>query len=185
MDRLSSAPLQVSPEFLFGYILARINDSSIPNRYAGCCEDEQRHLRSLHLWREIDALASFGGHLGNLHARGGGFGGAVSYPVKGDNVIEEVRYQAPQATGADQHTGRVWINGRQYFEGIAEAVWTHPIGGYRPAERWLKDRRGRTLSYDDKEAYPRLVTALGETRRLMGDIDACITAHGGWPGAFA
>ena len=64
-------------------------------------------------------------------------------------------------------------------------VWSFPIGGYRPAERWLKDRVGRTLGYDDLTTYPRIVNALAETRRLMGEIEASITRHGGWPGAFA
>jgi hypothetical protein len=64
-------------------------------------------------------------------------------------------------------------------------VWRFPIGGYLPAERWLKDRVGRTLGYDDLSAYPRIVNALAETRRLMDEIEASITAHGGWPQAFA
>ena len=78
-------------------------------------------------------------------------------------------------------TGRVWINDKQYFEGVPPAAWEFPIGGYRPAERWLKDRIGRTLGYDDQTAYARIIHALLETKRLMSEIDRTITAHGGWP----
>ncbi len=53
-----------------------------------------------------------------------------------------------------------------------------------PAQRWLKDRKGRTLSYEEKEAYPRIVAALAETGRMMERIDAAITGHGGWRKAF-
>jgi hypothetical protein len=56
--------------------------------------------------------------------------------------------------------------------------------GLPAAERWLKDRIGRTLGYDDTTAYARIIHALGETRRLMAEIDVTIAAHGGWPGAF-
>jgi predicted helicase len=80
--------------------------------------------------------------------------------------------------------GAVWINATQRFEGVPEAVWNFHIGGYQVCEKWLKDRKGRTLSADDIAHYQRVVVALNETIRLMAEIDAVIEAHGGWPGAF-
>lgn len=50
-----------------------------------------------------------------------------------------------------------------------------------PAQRWLKDRIGRTLGFDEQEEYKRIIWALMETKRLMGEIDASIHEHGGWP----
>ena len=66
----------------------------------------------------------------------------------------------------------------QYFEGVPPEVWNFQIGGYQVCEKWLKDRRGRTLTYDDLEHYRKLVTALRETIRLMAEIDAAIPK---WP----
>ena len=63
---------------------------------------------------------------------------------------------------------------RQYFEGILPEVWHFQIGGYQVGEKWLKDRRGRTLTYDDLEHYCKVVTALSETIPLMAAIDADI-----------
>lgn len=54
------------------------------------------------------------------------------------------------------------------------------IGGYQVCHKWLKDRKGQTLSFEDLHHYQRVV-ALAETIRLMGEIDAAIEAHGGWP----
>jgi hypothetical protein len=51
-------------------------------------------------------------------------------------------------------------------------------------EKWLKDRKGRTLTVDDVAHYQKMVVAVSETIRLMGDIDKVIEQHGGWPGAF-
>jgi hypothetical protein len=68
---------------------------------------------------------------------------------------------------------------------VPEAVWNFHIGGYQVCEKWLKDRKGRTLTADDIAHYHKIVIALHETIRLMGEIDAVIEAHGGWPGAFA
>jgi hypothetical protein len=71
------------------------------------------------------------------------------------------------------------------FHGVPEAVWNFYIGGYQVCEKWLKDRRSRTLSDDDIAHYQKIVVALAETIRLMREIDEVIEQHGGWPGAFA
>ena len=71
------------------------------------------------------------------------------------------------------------------FRGVPEAVWNFHIGGYQVCERWLKDRKGRTLAEDDIAHYQKIVVALAETIRLMRQIDEVIEQHGGWPGAFA
>jgi hypothetical protein len=81
----------------------------------------------------------------------------------------------------DQGALRVSINPRQYFEGVAPEVWSFHMGGYQVCHKWLKDRRGRSLNYDDLAHYEKLVVALSETIRIMGEIDKVIDEHGGWP----
>ncbi len=66
----------------------------------------------------------------------------------------------------------------QYFEGVPPEVWNFHIGGYQVCEKWLKDRRGRTLTYEDLEHYSKVVTALSGTIRLTAEIDAAIPK---WP----
>jgi len=46
-------------------------------------------------------------------------------------------------------------------------VWGFHIGGYQVCEKWIKDRRGRELAYDDIKHYQKIVLALGETIQLM------------------
>ena len=99
---------------------------------------------------------------------------------RGDNRIGKVRYEPPR-NGA---LGRVFINGNQYFEGVPPEVWEFSIGGYRPAEKWLKDRRDRALSDDDIDHYSQIVAALAATRQLMDEVDEIIGQHEGWPDAF-
>jgi hypothetical protein len=67
---------------------------------------------------------------------------------------------------------------------VREPVWNFHIGGYQVCEKWLKDRRGRTLSNDDITHYHKITVALAETIRLMKEIDEIIEEHGGWPSAF-
>jgi hypothetical protein len=80
----------------------------------------------------------------------------------------------------------VWVDKDQTtgFKGIADEVWNFHIGGYQVCEKWLKDRKGHTLSKDDIAHYQKIVVALRETIRLMKEIDEVIEKHGGWPGAF-
>jgi len=66
--------------------------------------------------------------------------------------------------------GRVFINPHQRFEGVPEPAWSFFIGGYQPAQKWLKDRRGRALSWDDVGHYQKIVKILVETDRIMKEI---------------
>ncbi len=70
------------------------------------------------------------------------------------------------------------------FSGVPEAVWDFHIGGYQVCHKWLKDRKGRSLSDEDLAHYQKIVVALNETILLMQEIDEVIDEHGGWPGAF-
>ena len=70
------------------------------------------------------------------------------------------------------------------FKGVPEEVWDFHIGGYQVCHKWLKDRKGRTLSDEDIAHYQKIVVALHETSRIMAEIDEDIEAHGGWPSAF-
>ena len=50
-------------------------------------------------------------------------------------------------------------------------AWEFYIGGYQPAQKWLKDRHGRMLSIDDLVHYQKIIVALTETDRIMKAID--------------
>jgi hypothetical protein len=77
-------------------------------------------------------------------------------------TVEQVTYDAQR--------GQVMLGGGRSFGGIDAAVWEMQIGGYQPLHKWLKDRKGRTLSFDDTLHYMRMVVALGETQRVMGKL---------------
>lgn len=93
----------------------------------------------------------------------------IVYPVAGDNVVEKgyPKYEEPKYG----EKGRLYLNRTQYFEGVPSDVWKFQIGGYQVAEKWLKDRSGRELSYVDQKQYKQILAALAETIRLMREID--------------
>ncbi len=92
--------------------------------------------------------------------------------------------EPPEKVFCAHAEGKVYINPHRYFDGVPQNVRNFHVGGYQVCEKWLKDRRGRTLSDEDILHYRRVVVALNETIRLMVEIDNVIDAHGGWPAAF-
>lgn len=85
----------------------------------------------------------------------------TQYPVDGDNEVGKTNYQ----------DGKVYINDTQYFDKVPQLAWEFFIGGYQPAQKWLKDRKGRTLEFEDVLHYQKIIVALTETDRLMKEID--------------
>ena len=67
--------------------------------------------------------------------------------------------------------GRVYINETQYFDNVPQIAWEFYIGGYQPAQKWLKDRKDRKLEFEDILHYQKIIVALSETDRLMKEID--------------
>ena len=66
---------------------------------------------------------------------------------------------------------KVFINDTQYFDNVPEIAWNFYIGGYQPAQKWLKDRKGRALDFEDILHYQKIIVALSETDRLMKEIE--------------
>jgi predicted helicase len=94
-------------------------------------------------------------------------------PEDGDNVVTKPRYEVNpvRVQNSDRVVGKVHINETQYFENVPEIAWNFYIGGYQPAQKWLKDRKERELSYEDILHYQKIIVALSETDRIMKEID--------------
>ena len=41
---------------------------------------------------------------------------------------------------------------------------------YQPSQKWLKDRKGRTLTFEDVKHHQRILKILAETDRIMSTI---------------
>jgi predicted helicase len=113
----------------------------------------------------------------------------TTYPVEGSNevtkrltktnpgfMLYEEEDGEPMHTAEDhrypgERLGRIQINNEQYFGMVPEKAWNFYIGGYQPAEKWLKDRRDRELSFEEIQHYQKIIVALMETDRIMQEID--------------
>jgi len=158
------------PEDVFNYAYAVFHSPTYRERYAEFLKIDFPRLPLTSDRKLFAKLAAKGEELVGLHLlkspKVDGF--ITSYPVSGSNAVEKVQYAS----------GKVWINGSQYFGGVPENVWEFKVGGYQVCEKWLKDRKRRILSGEDITHYQRVVVALKETIRLMKEIDKAIPA---WP----
>ena len=96
--------------------------------------------------------------------------GDTPFPFEGegDSVVEKPHLE----------DGKVWINATQAFAGVSQTAWAFHIGGYQPAQKWLKDRKGRQLSWDDIRHYQKIIKILSETDRIMQEIDLPLDVAG-------
>jgi Type ISP C-terminal specificity domain len=187
LSRLGSAR-SPSPVEFFHYCYAVFYSPAYRGRYEEFLKTGFPRVPSPANGDVFDVLGRLGAELVSLHL--------LEYE-QGDRRLAE--YRGPE----DPFVGQVsWSNGTVWldtsnkaargsdaahlaaFEGVPEAAWLFRVGGYRPCEKWLKDRKGRKLSLDDIDHYNRVVFAITETIRLMGAIDTAINAFGGWPAAF-
>jgi predicted helicase len=162
------------PEDIFNYVYAVFHSPTYRTRYAEFLKIDFPRLPITSDKTLFKTLAEKGAELAALHLMESPLLEAeyqkVGYPAKGSHLVEKVRYE--------EKTKRVYINKEQYFEGIEPEVWNFYVGGYQVCEKWLKDRKGRTLSPDDINHYQKIVIALRETTRLMAEIDKEIPS---WP----
>ncbi len=166
------------PEDVFDYMYAVFHSPTYRSRYAEFLKIDFPRLpltANADLFRD---LSQIGRRLVALHLMEQ-FGKAVpSYPVDGGHLVEKVEYLVEKDK---PEQGRVYINKAEYFEGVPPEVWEFHVGGYQVCQKWLKDRKGRALSFDDIKHYQRIVAALAETIVLMDQVDKVIDEYGGWP----
>lgn len=172
-------PRGLTPEDIFHYAYAVFHSPGYRSRYAEFLKIDFPRLPltgNLELFR---ALARLGGELTALHL--------LESPKLDKPITEFIGGRNPEVEKVSWSKNTVWVDKAQTigFRGVREAVWNFHIGGYQVCEKWLKDRKGRTLTKDDIAHYHKIVVALTETIRLMAEIDQVIEKHGGWPGAFA
>lgn len=95
----------------------------------------------------------------------------TQYPINGNNLVEKIMYQENKVYINYDKTTHSENGELQYFSNVPLTAWEFYIGGYQPAQKWLKDRKGRTLNFEDILHYQKIIVALSETNRLMKEID--------------
>ncbi len=166
--RASASPREkITPESIFDYIYAVLHTPEYRERYREFLKVDFPRIPYPTNAATFRKLAKIGGELRELHLMktkptAGERNRIANFPKGGSNAVEDVRF-------AD---GKVYINDGQYFDHVNEADFGFFIGGYQPAQKWLKDRKGRTLANEDIDHYQAIILALSRTRALMQKLSA-------------
>lgn len=168
---------RTSEEVLY-YMYALLHSPEYRRRYAGALRIEFPKMPKHCSESLVRELCTFGAELVTLHL--------MESSELANPITKLVGSRAPIVEKVTWSKGSVWTNKAQTvgFEGVREDVWSFRVGGYQVCEKWLKDRKGRTLSVDDVDHYQKIIVALSRTISLMKKIDEVIERHGGWPDAF-
>ncbi|AUB41967.1 Type I restriction-modification system, DNA methylase subunit [Nostoc flagelliforme CCNUN1] len=163
-----------TPEAIFYYIYAIFHSPTYRTRYAEFLKIDFPRVPLTSDNQLFTQLATYGEELVALH---------LMKSPKLNNLItqftENGGSQIVDAGHPKYINGAVIINKKgDKFTGVPEEVWDFYVGGYQVCQKWLKDRKGRTLTPDDIQHYQRIVVAFKETIELMANIDAVIPA---WP----
>ena len=150
------------PQDLFDYIYAILHSPSYREHYKEFLKIDFPRIPYPTDWEKFRDLVEKGEELRQLHlmedipSKTG-----ITFPVAGSLQVDCYHWQ----------DNRVYINTEQYFEGVPESAWNFFIGGYQPAQKWLKDRKGMTLSFEDVKHYGQIIYVLQQTERIMMEID--------------
>lgn len=158
-----SAGTHFAPIDLLDYIYGVLHTPSYRERYKEFLKVDFPRIPYPETAAHFRTIAEVGGRLRRLHLMEELPKGETRFNVSGTNTVDTVTATAPNEEGRIQ----VWVNDTQYFDNVPAEAWTFYIGGYQPAQKWLKDRKGRPLTYDDITHYQRIITALTETNKLM------------------
>ncbi|MFZ4381314.1 MAG: type ISP restriction/modification enzyme [Sandarakinorhabdus sp.] len=178
------------PRDLFDWIYAVLHSPAYRSRYADYLKSDFARVPLPGSRALFEALVPLGAKLVALHLLD-----ATAAPDLADpKPVRFVGSGEPRVAAKPEFkAGRVHINPSCWFQDVPERAWNFHIGGYQPAQKWLKDRAakggkkasdGRVLTPDDIIHYRRMITAMDATIDIMAEIDRVIDQHGGWPGAF-
>ena len=157
-----------TPEEIFYYIYAIFHSPTYRIRYAEFLKIDFPRVPLTTDNKLFTQLSGYGEQLAQLHL--------MESPLLNNLITQftEVGNREVIAGHPKYQKGNVYLNKTDYFTGVPEAVWNFYVGGYQVCQKWLKDRKGRTLSDEDILHYQKIVVALQETIKLMELIDQAI-----------
>ena len=163
VNKIKEITGEIMPEGVFDYIYAVLHSPSYREKYKEFLKIDFPRVPYPEDKKQFQSLVTFGKALRLLHLfespKVNRF--ITTYPKEGPNIIEGVKYKYK----------KVFISAKQYFGNVPETAWNFWVGAYQPAQKWLKDRKGRALTNVDIEHYQKIIVALTETERIMKEID--------------
>jgi len=163
-DNKKSADTPFTPINLLDYLYAALHSPAYRTKYKELLKIGFPRVPYPENGEQFWKLATFGEKLRHLHLmeKITPLPDTATFPIAGTSLIKTLRYT----------DNKISINDTQYFDKVPSETWNFTIGGHQPAQKWLKDRKGRTLDSSDIEHYQKIIRILKETKEIMDELDA-------------
>jgi predicted helicase len=154
---------KVSAEEIFYYIYAILYSNVYRTKYSEFLKIDFPRIPFTNNYKLFIQFGKLGKQLADLHLlKSKDLDKTISkFPKAGDNKVQKLKYE----------NEKMWINDKQFFDGINIEIWQYQIGGYQVCEKWLKDRKERTLSSEEIKTYCKIITSISKTIELQSEID--------------
>jgi hypothetical protein len=157
------------PEQILGYIYAVLHAPTYRSRFAEFLRIDFPRIPFPEDAADFEALSTLGWRLVQAHLlKSVPRRKLAEFHGRGDQSVEFVKYAE-----ADQS---IHINKDQRFAPVPQEVWDFHIGGYQVLDKYLKSRKGRTLSLDEINHVSAVADSLAFTIAQMEKIDAAYRA---------
>ena len=177
-NNINETVCETTPENILDYIYAVLHSPNYRETYKEFLKIDFPRVSYPESKNKFFALAKLGEKLRGLHLMTDPIVSLFDtrFSHAGSDIVEKIVFKKEgnlTINGSDMHSeyGYVWISNTQCFGNVPEVAWNFYIGGYQPAQKWLKDRKGRKLSNEDIEHYQKIIVSLVETGRIMKEID--------------
>lgn len=150
---------KIEPMELFDYVYGMLNYPVYINKFKEFLKVDFPRIPYPKNLDEYNRISEIGGKLRKLHVmeNSSDWPVSVGYPITGSDLVEKIEYR----------DYRLYINDNQFFDNIPENVFNYFIGGYQPAQKWLKDRKGQKLTFEDIRHYQEIIYSLSETNKII------------------
>ncbi|MCY4298058.1 MAG: N-6 DNA methylase [Flavobacteriaceae bacterium] len=171
-ENLNKSKEVITPKHLFYYIYSILHSRKYRKKYG---EELKSRFPRIPYPNKIDvfqSLVGFGFKLVNTHLQVNMDRSEVLFPVKGDDIISNSFHKNENSVknANDKHL-EIWINSTQYFTNVPKEVWSFQIGGYIPAQEYLKKRISKKLTYEELSHYGKIIKSISDSIEIMNQID--------------
>lgn len=164
----------MGPEDLFYYVYALLNSNSYRDEFNEDLKTDFPRIPIPSNKPYLSKLVRLGEDLAKIHLLEAfeSEDSKFEFPNDGSNVVMGIK--------VDSKKSRVYINDAQYFGGITPELIAMEVGGFKPLEKYLKERKGRKLQFSEIEMFLKMATSLSLTPGVVEEIDSVMGEAGGW-----
>lgn len=162
LEKIQKIVGEIKPEDIIDYIYSVLHSPTYRKKYKIFLKTDFPKIPYPKSEQNFKKMVELGQKLRQLHLMNSSLLNKfiTTYPNQGSDVVEKIIYKK----------GSVYINDEQYFGNVSEQVWEFYIGGYQPAKKWLTERKGEKLTYEDLNHYQKIIVSLSETIKIMDKI---------------